>query len=436
MLIILFVAGVGSMIALANENTVIVNANTLNVRLGPGLSHDVLTQVHQNDRLQILAEDNQWYQVRIGDDQLGWVASWLVEKEEISQDTVKFGRVHNAPEVNLRQYASTDSEIIGTALEGTELEILYEDYGWYQVLYMGKVAWINAEYIEIIDSPIQVEKPTSEEVSDYETYITVDVDGAAIYAEPTSDSTLLYSAGYQEQFNYLYSEGDWYYVELGPDQYGYIGNWEATVHSEEQPQKVEVSSKENAEAYHARANTNLSEATIVIDAGHGGSDPGALSTDESTYEKDITLQTAYKLQARLQDAGANVIMTRSDDHDISLKDRTQLAIDHHADLFISIHYDSLEVPNSSSGTTTYYYDDADRELADTVNHYLAINGTLPNNGINFGNFYVLRENSQPALLLELGYINHFVDLAQIRTDQYQTNISEAIYQALREFYGQ
>src|SRR5690625_348570 len=73
----------GAMVALANENTVRVETAVLNVRLGPGLSHEVLTQAKENDRLFLLGEENKWYKVRLNNDQVGWVASWLVSSGEI-----------------------------------------------------------------------------------------------------------------------------------------------------------------------------------------------------------------------------------------------------------------------------------------------------------------------------------------------------------------
>ena len=76
----------GAMVALANENTVRVETAVLNVRLGPGLSHEVLTQAKENDRLFLLGEENKWYKVRLNNDQVGWVASWLVSSGEITQE--------------------------------------------------------------------------------------------------------------------------------------------------------------------------------------------------------------------------------------------------------------------------------------------------------------------------------------------------------------
>ncbi|MDZ7835443.1 MAG: SH3 domain-containing protein [Alkalibacterium sp.] len=93
----------GSMVALANDNKVTVLTSTLNVRYGPGLSHEILTQVHDEDQLNVLGEENQWYKVRLESNQIGWVASWLVENEEVSTDNQLYGRVTKS-EVNVRQF--------------------------------------------------------------------------------------------------------------------------------------------------------------------------------------------------------------------------------------------------------------------------------------------------------------------------------------------
>ena len=142
------------------------------------------------------------------------------------------------------------------------------------------------------------------------------------------------------------------------------------------------------------------------------------------------------LQKRLQDAGANAILTRSDDTFISLNDRVYLAHKANADAFISIHYDTIEIANSMSGTTTYYYSKNELELANTVNHYLETNGTLPNNGVRTAEYFVLKNNAQPSILLELGYLNNDHDISVVNTQAYQSTVVEAIYQGLRDYFSQ
>lgn len=433
----LIVLTVGAVVALANENMVTVETAILNVRYGPGLSHEVLTQVEEDDRLFLLGEENKWYKVRLGNDQVGWVASWLVDSGEITQGDPKFAKV-TGEAVNIRQFSNTESEILGTVYKDAELQILYQDGDWYQVLYMGQVAWIHGDYIEILDTPAAGEVPVNGEANSTTDNIVVQMGDIVtnIRSQPTTDSEIIYAAQPGEQFEFIGNNEDWYHIRLDENTTGYVAGWvssiiEPTAQTEESPAPTET-----ATAQYARTVSSLAEATIVIDAGHGGYDPGAISPNQMITEKDITLDTALLLKNRLEDAGTNVILTRGSDQFISLDQRVQTAHAHHADAFISLHYDAVEQANTMSGTTTYYYFDSDLELANTVNRYLAQNTPLTNNGVRLGNYYVLRTNRQPSILLELGYMNSDLDLQYIDTHSYQATIVEAVYQALREYYSQ
>lgn len=422
-------------VALANENMVVVETAVLNVRYGPGLSHDVLTQVEENDRLFLLGEENKWYKVRLSDDQIGWVASWLVDSNDILHDDQQFAIV-TADAVNIRQFSTTDSNIIGAVYKDSELQILYQEGDWYQVLYMGQVAWIHGDYVDIITTPSAAQ---ADSVQDIPTDSTVVVIGNAqstnIRSLASMDGEVIHTAGPGERFQYIESVGSWFHIRINENLTGYVADSVATLSTVE-TQAESVASQDLTGSQYARSISNISEATIVIDAGHGGRDSGAVSADNSIFEKDITLSTAILLRNRLQDAGANVILSRSSDEFVSLDDRVITGHNYQADLFISLHYDAIEVANSMSGTTTYYYSESNLELANTVNRYLAQLGPLKNNGVRHGNYYVLRANKQPSILLELGYMNSDIDIQHIDTLAYQSTIVEAVYQALREYYGQ
>ena len=106
-----------------------------------------------------------------------------------------------------------------------------------------------------------------------------------------------------------------------------------------------------------------------------------------------------------------------------------------ANAFISLHFDSG--PNSNaSGTTGYYFTSTSENLAQTVNKYIARNLTLKSQGTKFQNFLVLRENKQPSILLELGYLNNPDDNKLIESTEYQENIAKSIASALKEYFQQ
>lgn len=416
---------VASTIVLANENRVTVQASVLNVRMGPGLSHDIMTQVEENDQLNVIGEENQWYKVRLSNDQIGWVASWLVENEEISADDQQFGRVIGS-EVNIRQFATTESDILGTVYQDTELQVLFQENNWYQVLYMGRVAWISADYLELIDSTTGT---LASENTESAQEVIVGDSSSNLRSGPSTAYDIVEVAEPGSRYIYLNTVDGWYEVQIDENTTAYISSLIAELDS------VQVVNEQDAQSQVARTVTNISEATIVIDAGHGGNDPGALSKTGFS-EKEITLSTALLLQRRLQDAGANVVMTRSEDTFTSLNDRVVLAENAYADAFISIHYDAFDTPNIMSGTTTYYYSESEKPLADTINYYLEQHGPLGNNGVRLGDYFVLRNNSRPSVLVELGYLDNDHDITVVNTQAYQSAVVEAIYQGFREHFSQ
>lgn len=185
--------------------------------------------------------------------------------------------------------------------------------------------------------------------------------------------------------------------------------------------------------------TNLTGATIVIDPGHGGNDTGATyvtnSQNPAYFEKTYTFQLAKKVAQALRRQGARVYLTRNKDEYVSLGARTRLAERVHADLFISFHFDSSSSENEASGFTTYYYHrkNHSRAIAQAINKAFN-NLSLTNRGVDFGDFYVLRDNKQPAVLLEMGYINSSKDYQQIKSANYQQKIVTDLILGLKNYF--
>ncbi|MEH7014685.1 N-acetylmuramoyl-L-alanine amidase [Neobacillus niacini] len=178
---------------------------------------------------------------------------------------------------------------------------------------------------------------------------------------------------------------------------------------------------------------NLKGKTIIIDPGHGGKDVGA-SGQMGTLEKDVTLKMARNLQHELEKrTGASVILTRDKDVTVSKKERVELANTKNADLFISIHFDAF-TSNEVNGITTYYNHGTDRSLAALIHRHLFEQdlGTR-DRGVSFGDFFVLRENTKPSILLELGYISNAEDEKRINSQTYQTQASTAIVEGVIEY---
>lgn len=183
------------------------------------------------------------------------------------------------------------------------------------------------------------------------------------------------------------------------------------------------------------ATAPLAGRTIVLDAGHGGTDPGARGVSGRTRESYNTLFVALDAKAILEQAGAQVIMTRSDDRYIPLGTRAAIANQAGADIFISIHNDWN--PNASlRGVTTYYYHDRSRHLAEVMQANLASTLGSRNVGVLQRSFQVVRDTTMPAVLLELGFLSNWSDEQLLADPAYRYRAAEAIYNGVVTYFEQ
>ncbi len=162
---------------------------------------------------------------------------------------------------------------------------------------------------------------------------------------------------------------------------------------------------------------------IAVDPGHGGTDGGA--TYGGAEEADINLAVSLELRDLLESEGATVYMTRSTDTTVSLSDRTSGANAWGADYFISVHSNSCG-GCGGQGTETYYYEGLSSgstaaQLAGQVQPEMITHVGLNDRGVKTANFHVLRETSMPAVLVEMGFVDHAGDRAALTDsgDQYQ-----------------
>ena len=145
--------------------------------------------------------------------------------------------------------------------------------------------------------------------------------------------------------------------------------------------------------------------TIVIDAGHGGHDPGASAN--GLREKDITLDMALRTAEALKKSGFNVIMTRTTDEYLQLSQRTNIANGSGADLFLSIHVNS----GGGTGIETWWYSKGpkpseSKEFAQNIQNEVIKETKVSNRGIKDGNLHINRESNMPSSLIESGFVDH------------------------------
>lgn len=176
----------------------------------------------------------------------------------------------------------------------------------------------------------------------------------------------------------------------------------------------------------------LSGKTIVLDPGHGGKDIGATGQG-GLLEKDITLQTAKNIEEMLEKEGAEVILTRDGDEFLKLSERVDIAEEQAADLFISLHFDAYET-SDVFGITTYYNKKENRSVAKIMQKQLFKHiSDMRDRGISFGDYHVLRENTRPSVLLELGFISNKEDEQRIQSPEFQAQSSAAIVEGVIKY---
>lgn len=255
----------------------------------------------------------------------------------------------------------------------------------------------------------------------YDTAVESAADYVDVRETTSSDSTVLTKLHRGEWATWLATEGDYVKVRADSGKEGYI--------PKENAQIKEVTQTE--------APRTLSELQIVLDAGHGGIDSGAVSPDESVYEKDLTLKTVKAVGKLLAANGVQVTYTRDSDKMLELSDIVELSEAAQPDVFLSFHYDNFDTDNGWQGFTTYRYYQEGEALADLVSEDLGAEIGLSNNGVRTGNYYVIRENNQPvSLLLELGYLNSDTDLPQITQADFPDKVAQGILTALTNYVAQ
>lgn len=171
---------------------------------------------------------------------------------------------------------------------------------------------------------------------------------------------------------------------------------------------------------------SLRNRTIVVDAGHGGSDPGARALSP-TDEKHITLAIARELQRLLEQAGARVVMTRTGDSYPTLEQRAALAKANNAHLLVSIHADSAE--NASAAGLAVWHARKARE--ESLQAARSIDAAARREGLNVrglrqADFKVLVLHPRPAVLVECGFLTNAEDARALNRPDHRSRIARAI----------
>lgn len=181
----------------------------------------------------------------------------------------------------------------------------------------------------------------------------------------------------------------------------------------------------------------LKDRLIVIDPGHGGNSPGAIGPGE-LHEKDVVLEISKYLQKLLEEKGARVVMTRSEDVNISLQKRTEIALELNADLFISIHANAhaegADAINYHGHMTLYNYSH-NKKLAEIILDSLSKKTGLPKTRVwERPDLAVLRQSRLPGILVETAFLMHPDDNWFLLQPEYQKELASGIMNGINDYF--
>ncbi|SDJ80252.1 N-acetylmuramoyl-L-alanine amidase [Sediminibacillus albus] len=317
----------------------------------------------------------------------------------------------DASSLLVRSEPSSNGEVIGQLNNGDKVTVFDNAYGWAKTYVDDQEAWVASQYLYPEEdngnlSTLHKEKET----------VTVDENSVRVRTGPGRNYSVYQTADKGESFELAATDKDWNRVVL-PD-----GN-DGWIYSRLTDKKEESATVQPLDGY-----------TIVLDAGHGGKDPGAIGVN-NVYEKDLTLNTVKKVQNSLEDSGANVILTRADDSYLSLENRIAISNQEETDAFISFHFNSFSLSSVGGIHTFHYTDGEDRKLAQSIQTGLSDRVSLEDKGTLQADYRVLKKNRDLSVLVELGFLSNPEELATIQSEKYQNNVAAGISEGVQRYFN-
>lgn len=325
--------------------------------------------------------------------------------------------------LNVRENADITSKIIDKVHLGDTLNRVSSTNGWVQIKLSGNhTGWVYQAYVtptENIEATVAAPLLNVRENPGLSSMI-VDklISGTTVTIEEEQEgwAKITTSAG----------------INGWVDEYYITKN--SPVNTQGQSAAANQSAMITAPSQTANSQEPLKGKTIVLDPGHGGYDDGTTSITGTT-EKALTLETAETVEQKLVKAGANVIMTRTNDTYIPLQQRADLSDQNHADAFISFHYNWSTDP-SANGLLDFYYQQAkDDPLAADILKDVVKTTQLKIDGTQFDNLAVLRDNTQPSTLIELGFLSNKQDDSTVESTNYRNEVAQGVYLGLLDYFS-
>lgn len=414
----------------------------LNVRQKPtAVSTNIIGRVKSGDILSVYGQEGNWlkvyYEGKYGYVSRSYVKFLNASGKEIGNATGEV--VANAATVQAYSQPATTAAKVGTFAKGAKITVYETLDGWY----LTKVGSLPA-YVQIGDTNVIVVEEQPPVVTKPEE--TKPVDKAPTTPPAAEKPTINNEAGVVKgrvtvgglHVRAAASPSAKSYGKLG------VGNI-VTVHSISN-YWAHVTTHSGIKGYVHKSYLKLlnqsgsvvKDRIIVLDPGHGGKDPGAVSG--SYTEKSIVLKVSNLVKQKLEAQGAKVKMTRTGDTYPSLPERVAFSKNNYAEIFVSIHVNAASSTAATGAETFYsvstgdmYKEDID--LATFVNNQIVKNAEMKNRGVRKYPYYVINNMDIPSILVELGFISNPQDRAKLVSNEYIEIYAQSIYNGIIQYYS-
>ena len=416
----------------SGADTVISQVDRLNVRAEPTTSSAVLLKMNRGDQATSHGSSGGWTEVTVNGTR-GWVSSEYITASSAKSETKKAKTANetftvSVSALNVREKPDLNAGKVTVVRQGETYPISETKGNWVKLAIEGKEGWVYSFHGTRSSGGAVAGTSSGESGSESNSQsatVTILYDGTNLRSSASTSSRVVDRAPAGQAYSGVL-EDDWYRISLNDGTEAYVASWVVSVGGEAAEQLKDKKKKADRKA------GTLNGLTLVIDPGHGGYDGGTTGL-RGTDEKDLTLPTAELLASKLRAAGAEVILTRETDEYVGLRKRVSVSNQAGADAFISLHYDAT-TDHSVRGFTTYYQKSIEESLAEYINQSLGKSVSLKDRGVQKGNYLVLRENRQPSILIELGFLSNLSEERRVKNPEYREQATDGIYKGIIKYF--
>lgn len=401
-----------------------ITTNNLNVRSSSNStsSSNILGKVNTGATFSVFnVQSNGWLKIDYNGQYAYIYGLYTKFLDQYGQpiESVKKEVLANIPSVTLYKNTDMNGKVLGSFSNGEKINVYQTTGNWYLTKKNGIPGYVRISQTKgiIVQEPAQPNPPQNTDQSTTKTIGMATVNNLTIRSNASVYSSSLGTINSGTKVNIHLITGNWAKISYN-GKIGYINKTYLRLINQ--------------------TGSPVSGRIIVLDAGHGGKDPGASSN--GAVEKKIVLNVAMKVKAKLENAGAKVYMTRLGDTYPTLSDRVDFALNHYAEVFVSIHVNSAS-SSSAKGTETYYSisgnvnEKEDFRLASAINNQIVNNAVMVNRGVKRQDYYVVRNMFLPSVLVELGFVSNSADRQKLVDSKYVDIFANSIYKGIVGYYS-